>query len=332
MAKDKIKEDSAEKSYWKDNEQFADLFNAYLYQGRQVINPKELAEMDTDISDVVGIGEVKESIRGARDVIKIAKMYNGVEYAILAVENQKGVHYAMPIRVMGYDYYSYNKQYKDRQTYYKENKIKLTGDEFISGIKKADRILPVVTLVLYYGEEEWDGPVCLHDMMNISDEIKAYVGNYPLNIISVKNTDLQFHNQMNTDLFKLMSIIYDLSKSRKQRMEEIRRYEAERQIDEKVIDVIAASTNVKINYHKDGERKMCTLWDELREEGREEGVLTTLISQCCQKYKKNLPPEVAADHLEQKVEDIKRIYAAIEATNTQDADEIYRYLFGDADR
>ena len=253
-----------------------------------MINPKELAEMDTDISDVVGIGEVKESIRGARDVIKIAKMYNGVEYAILAVENQKGVHYAMPIRVMGYDYYSYNKQYKDRQTYYKENKIKLIGDEFISGIKKADRILPVVTLVLYYGEEEWDGPVCLHDMMNISDEIKAYVGNYPLNIISVKNTDLQFHNQMNTDLFKLMSIIYDLSKSRKQRMEEIRRYEAERQIDEKVIDVIAASTNVKIDYHKDGERKMCTLWDELREEGREEGVLTTLISQCCQKYKKNL--------------------------------------------
>ena len=38
----------------------------------------------------------------------------------------------------------------------------------------------------------------------------------------------------------------------------------------------------------------------------------------------NLPPEVAADHLEQKVEDIKRIYAAIEATNTQDADEIYK--------
>ena len=62
------------------------------------------------------------------------------------------------------------------------------------------------------------------------------------------------------------------------------------------------------------------------------GVLITLITQCCQKYKKNLPPEVAADHLEQKVEDIKRIYAAIEATNTQDADEIYKYLFGDADR
>ncbi len=332
MAKDKIKEDSAEKSYWRDNEQFADLFNAYLYQGRQVINPKELAEMDTDISDVFGIGEVKESIRGARDVIKIAKRYNGVEYVLLAVENQEGIHYAMPIRVMGYDQYSYNKQYQERKRYYKNNNILLKGDEFISGIKKTDRFLPVITLVLYYGEDEWDSPRNLHDILDIPPEIKGLVSNYDIKIIEMKKNNLKLNNQNNKDLFKVLSIVYDNGKNKKERIQELTEYEKNRNIDEKVIDVIAATTNITIDYDKEGKRKVCRLWEELREDGREEGALINLISLCCQKYKKNLPPEVAADHLEQKVEDIKRIYAAIEATNTQDADEIYKYLFGDADR
>ena len=63
-----------------------------------------------------------------------------------------------------------------------------------------------------------------------------------------------------------------------------------------------------------------------REAGRTEGEMINLISQCCKKYKKGLSPEVTADHLEQKVDDIRQIYAAIEATDTQDAEKIYEYL------
>lgn len=63
-----------------------------------------------------------------------------------------------------------------------------------------------------------------------------------------------------------------------------------------------------------------------REEGREEGEMINLISQCCKKYKKGLAPEVAAEHLEQKVDLIKKIYAVIEAIDTQDAEKTYQYL------
>ena len=63
-----------------------------------------------------------------------------------------------------------------------------------------------------------------------------------------------------------------------------------------------------------------------REAGREEGEMIKLISLCCQKYKKGLSPEIAAEHLEQKVDVIKKIYAAIKAVDTQDAEEIYEYL------
>ena len=161
---------------------------------------------------------------------------------------------------------------------------------------------------------------------------KTLVSNYDIKIIDMKKNNLNLNNQNNKDLFKVLSIVYDNEKDRKERGQELAEYEYSRRIDDKVIDVIAATTGVKIDYGKEDKRKVCRLWEELREDGREEGILITLITQCCQKYKKNLPPEVAADHLEQKVEDIKRIYAAIEATNTQDADEIYKYLFGDPDR
>ena len=273
MAKDKVKPDSADKVYWRQNETFADLFNAYLYNGEQVIKSEELEELDTDASDVVEIGEVKESVKGARDVIKIAKKYNGVEYVLLAIENQEGIHYAMPIRVMGYDHYSYNKQYNDRKNYYKKNDIKLKDDELLSGIRKTDKFLPVITLVLYYGEKDWDGPRSLYDMLVIPDRIKHFVGNYPINIIQMKDNDLVLHNQYNVDLFKIMSIIYDTKKSVAQRIAALREFEANKEVDEKVIDVIVATTNMKVNKKKVGEQKVCTFWEEAKKIEREDARL-----------------------------------------------------------
>ena len=143
--------------------------------------------------------------------------------------------------------------------------------EFISGIRKTDRFLPVVTLVLYYGEEAWDGPMCLHDMLDIPEEIKKYINDYRLNIIQIKDNNLQLHNEKNKDLFKIMSIIYDIKKSKEERREELRKYEESRKISESVVDVVVATTNIQIKYNKEGERKVCTLWDEVRQEGRQEG-------------------------------------------------------------
>ena len=191
--------------------------------------------------------------------------------------------------------------------------------------------------MLYYGEEDWDGPTSLHDMLDIPEEIKKYINDYQLNIIQVKDNNLQLHNQNNKDLFEIMSIIYDIKKSREERRETLWKYEEGRKISESVVDVIAATTNIKIKYNKVGERNVCTLWDEVREEGREQGreqgAILSFIEQCCKKYKKGLSPEIAAEHLERSVEDIKKIYEAIEATSGEnDEEKIYFYLVGKSDR
>ena len=183
MTKDKVKPDSADKVYWRQNETFADLFNAYLYNGEQVIKSEELEELDTD------------------------------------------------------------------------------------------KFLPVITLVLYYGEKDWDGPRSLYDMLVIPDRIKHFVGNYPINIIQMKDNDLVLHNQYNVDLFKIMSIIYDTKKSVAQRIAALREFEANKEVDEKVIDVIVATTNMKVNKKKVGEQKVCTFWEEAKKIEREDARL-----------------------------------------------------------
>lgn len=131
--------------------------------------------------------------------------------------------------------------------------------------------MTVITLVLYYGEKDWDGPKSLYDMLVIPDRIKSFVGNYPINIIQMRDSHLLFHNQYNVDLFTVMSIVYDNGKTMDQKIQELRQYESDRNIDEKVIDVIVATTNLQVNKKKVGEQKMCTFWDELRESGKNEG-------------------------------------------------------------
>ena len=48
-----LKPDTVLKNYWSDNEQFADLFNAVLFEGKQVIKPEELEDVDTEECSVL---------------------------------------------------------------------------------------------------------------------------------------------------------------------------------------------------------------------------------------------------------------------------------------
>ena len=166
--KQKLKPDIVVKNYWRNNEQFADFFNAVLYEGKQVIKPDELEDMDTEESYVSENKKYVESVLASRDNIKIRKKStkHDVELCILGMESQEHIHYAMPMRVMGYDYGSYKKQYDSNAVKYKIAKG-LSDDEFISKMKRTDKFIPIITIVIYYGEKAWDGAVSLQGMLDI---------------------------------------------------------------------------------------------------------------------------------------------------------------------
>lgn len=107
--KQELSPDIVLKNYWNNKEQFADLFNAVLFEGKQMIKAAELVDVDTEESIVFENKKYAESMKASRDNIKIRKKSTlfGVEFVLLGLESQEHVHYAMPMRVMGYDYAAY---------------------------------------------------------------------------------------------------------------------------------------------------------------------------------------------------------------------------------
>lgn len=128
-----LKPDTILKNYWRNNEQFADLFNAVLFQGEPVIRPEELEDADTEESGIFEHRDYAESIQASRDNIKICKksLFHNIGFVLLGKEAQEHIHYAMPMRIMGYDYGNYKKQYDSNARKY-TTAAGLEEDEYLS--------------------------------------------------------------------------------------------------------------------------------------------------------------------------------------------------------
>jgi len=146
--------------------------------------------MDSDVSNVVGT-DLKDmiSIQKMRDVIKV---YQGhTAFAVIGIEHQTDIHYGMPIRSLLYDALEYELQ---RQHIAKRHRIQkdLKGAEFISGFSKEDRLYPVFTIIVYFGEEPWDGPRSLQELLDIPKEMEPFKGlllDYRMNLLCINEIE-----------------------------------------------------------------------------------------------------------------------------------------------
>ena len=277
MGKEKqgLKPDIVVKNYWRNNEQFADFFNAVLFDGEQVIKPDELEDMDTEESSVLEHKEYAESIGASRDNVKIRKKSTtyDVELLILGIEGQESIHYAMPMRVMGYDYGTYKKQYDDNAAKYKNEKG-ISRDEYLSRMKKTDKFVPVITVVIYYGEKPWDGAISLHGMLNISKAMEPFVNDYKMHLVEARKNNLKLHNINNRDLFNLLEILLDKRGKVNETREKAINYAKEHEVEKTVIMTVAGAANCKMDYDMiagKGDADMCTVFEETRAEGKAEG-------------------------------------------------------------
>ena len=154
--------------YFDDNERFADLCNGVLFGGRPIIDPKKLEDASERYTQRGKDGEGRNIYRSRyRDVKK--RLKDGGTLRILAVEAQELVDYSMPLRCMNYDVQEYLKQLKRLQAGNDRRDVYHTAAERFCRLLKSDRLAPVYTICLYHGEEEWDGPVSLKEMMDFGN-------------------------------------------------------------------------------------------------------------------------------------------------------------------
>ncbi|MCM1223814.1 MAG: transposase [Lachnospiraceae bacterium] len=271
-----LKPDTILKNYWNDNRQFADFFNAVLFHGQQIISPQELVDADTDESSLLEHREYAESIRASRDNIKICKksLTQGVSFAMLGIESQEHVHYAMPMRILGYDYGIYKKQYEDNAKKFHTAKG-LAEDEYLSRMKKTDKFAPVITVVIYYGDTPWDGAVTLHEMLDIPDRMKPFVNDYKMFLVEARQNDLTLHNTNNIAFFDMLKVVLANGITKEEARKKVIEYAKEHEVDKTVVMTVAGAANLNIDYHalsRKGDVTMCTLFEEIKKEGIVEGI------------------------------------------------------------
>ena len=278
--RNKVKPDIILKTFWRDNDHFADLFNAALFSGKQLIRPDDLTEADTDVSSLLRFNGHAKTVQKVFDVVK--KTAYGVDFVIWGLENQSKIHYAMPLRHMIGDSFTYLKEYNEIAARNKAEKSFESSDEFLSNLRRTDRLHPVISLCVYYGEKEWDGPFCLIDMLEVPEHLKAWVSDYKMNLIQVRTSGLlNFHNQDVETVFDVSRSIYERD------FEKINTVYKEKAISAELGLVIGAITeSQKLVTHalktekKGGQIYMCEALEELvdkgRQEGRQEGILANI--------------------------------------------------------
>ena len=73
-------------------------------------------------------------------------------------------------------------------------------------MKRTDKFIPIITIVIYYGEKAWDGEVSLQGMLDIPEDMKAFINDYKMNLVEARKNNLKLHNINNKDLFNLFGI------------------------------------------------------------------------------------------------------------------------------
>ena len=150
----------------------------------------------------------------------------------------------------------------------------MTYAEFLSGITKEDKLLPVITIVILYSSEPWDGPTSLYDMLATKDpEILKYVQDYHIHLIAPGNmTDQQircFHSSMR----KVLTFI-KYAKD-KEKMKEIMSEEDSDfyHVDRETAQFIKEMTGVNIEIQEGEEDvNMCKAWEDMAIDMKNEGL------------------------------------------------------------
>ena len=179
---------------------FADLFNFLYHNGEHIIKPDELLQLDTaSIAATNKSGKKSEYKQRQRDVVKLLSVMAGEKetFVIFGVENQSEIDYSMPVRCLFMDMMDYVDQIEKIAKKHRAENISQTGAEFISGFHKNDKLYPVVTAVIYWGADKWDGTCSVEEMFDVSNEAyRTAIPKYTLNLVSphdLTDTELKFN-------------------------------------------------------------------------------------------------------------------------------------------
>ena len=228
------------------NDVFADIINGLIFNGEQRILPESLENTQVHSQYKAEDGKVHEL---ERDVAKYWKDKK-VELAICGIENQSSVEKNMPFRIIGYDGASYRSQL----------------------LEKRKEILPVMTIVLYFGtNRHWYGKKNIKGLMKIPEELNDYINDYEMKVFEIAWLTEAEIDRFHSD-FKIVANFFVQKRKNKNYIPddptEIRH------VDEvlKLLQVMTGDERYQMIFNrKKGVHSMCDVAERLEKMGWEKG-------------------------------------------------------------
>ena len=333
------KVDQLSRKYIRRQDVFADIVNTLEYQGERVIQPEMLDDEGSGLSELQIIPgknqRAKETyVERFRDVLKTVRKEPDEQrkYAVFGVEEYTQVHYGAPVKLMLYDALNYSNQIETLANKHRiEHDKPADSGEFLSGIYREDRLIPVKTLIVYFSAKDWDGPRTLHDMLDMngwSQEEKDKFPDYPISILEPSKLKEEQLETMQSDLGVVLGFIkYSTDREKlSDYVHEHKEFSAISNESARLLNEVCSLRLKNINEkneedeEKDANKEqgvfdMCKAFDDMKElgrtegrtEGRIEGELSKVISQICRKLMKGKDLQTIADELEEEPGQIEGI-------------------------
>lgn len=192
--------DASTDLFWRDNKNFAEVFSKAVFNGL-FINPDQLEDLNVAESTMLRMKDgATTTLKQTRDVVK-SLTSDGAWLVILGIENQTHIDFLMPFRVWELNFINVARQVEEiRKAHRAERKAAreaeargeiieeraLSPSEVLSGFYRDDRLNPVITLVIYYGQEEWKKPLRLSDLFKESP-FTGFADDMPMYLLDVRH-------------------------------------------------------------------------------------------------------------------------------------------------
>ncbi|MEE1196702.1 MAG: Rpn family recombination-promoting nuclease/putative transposase [Lachnospiraceae bacterium] len=273
-----MKKDVTQKHYLKDAERVADILNGHFFHGEKVIKAEDVVITDGDSFFFKMGKETSQIVKREHDAVY--NIVRGADCFILGLEQQNYIDPAMVLRSLEYMTGQYEEQRHEIMRLH-EREQDLKADEHISRFSIEDRLRPVIILVIYYGDSEWNGARTLHELLDwshIPEKWKSMFADYQLHLLEVnkiENLDI-YHSDLKLlfgilkyrrDKEKLAAFIEDNMEEFSKVATDLARVIGNYSHTKRILTIIEE----KKNKNEGGTLNMIPAFEEMVEDGRKEG-------------------------------------------------------------
>ena len=314
---------------------FADIHNSLVFKGKAILKPENLRQIPTETVSNPGGKGWKQLFR---DVV-MENVVTGERYMILAIENQSRPDAIMPLRGMGMDYAEYEKQIrllnadkKKRHGTRKRKQRKAWQKRKLHLLQQGKLLIPVITLILYYGEQNWFGPRSLYEMMKMPDEdmypgVKKYIHDYGMNLVVLKDLKQEEEELFTSDFRYLVKYLRNYNDPDKQKELLLQEDSILEHRKETMMAMAALTRDERFAALAEKEKEgkgMCKMLDYIEERGAKLHV----IGQVSKKLQRGLSLSQIAEQVEEDEDTVASICKVIwECEPGSTSEVIYERLF-----